>query len=78
MDNENKIMTNENGKIKKRKDVLEENSTLIKDSNLNLHKKRVPNIIYTTNEKQSDVTYLMMSDCSVNIGMYLKIIIIFI
>lgn len=67
MDNENKIMTNENGKIKKRKDILEENSTLIKDSNLNLHKKRVPNIIYTTNEKQSDVTYLMMGDCSINI-----------
>lgn len=77
MDNENKIMINENGKIKKRKDILEENSTLMKDSNLNLHKKRVPNIIYT-NEKQSDVTYLMMDDCSVNIGMYLKIIIIFI
>lgn len=52
--------------------MWEENSTLIEDSDLNLDMKQVPNIIYTAGGKQTDVTYLMMDDCSVNIGMYLE------
>ncbi|XP_017755731.1 PREDICTED: uncharacterized protein LOC108547644 [Eufriesea mexicana] len=66
MDNENKIISNENERIQGKGNILEENSTLVKDTDVNLNTKRVPNIIYATNEKQSDVTYLMMDDCSVN------------
>ncbi|XP_003397593.1 uncharacterized protein LOC100651527 isoform X2 [Bombus terrestris] len=66
MDNENKIMSNENERIQEKEYILEENSNLMKHSNLNLGTKRVSNIIYATNEKQPDVTYLMMDDCSAN------------
>lgn len=76
MDNENKIMSNENERIQEKEYILEENSNLMKHSNLNLGTKRVSNIIYATDEKQPDVTYLMMDDCSANMGMYLKLVII--
>ena len=76
MSNENKITSNENEKIQEKEYVLEETPCPMKNSNLNLGVKRVPNIIYATDEKQPDVTYVMMDDCSVNMGMYLKIIII--
>lgn len=79
MNNENKIISNENEKIQEKEYVLEETPCPMKNSNLNLGVKRVPNIIYATDEKQpdvTDVTYVMMDDCSVNMGMYLKIIII--
>ncbi|XP_071859273.1 uncharacterized protein [Bombus fervidus] len=66
MDNENKIMSNENERIQEKEYILEENSNLMKHSNLNLGTKRVSNIIYATDEKQPDVTYLMMDDCSTN------------
>ncbi|XP_033344695.1 uncharacterized protein LOC117230905 [Bombus vosnesenskii] len=66
MDNENKIMSNENERIQEKEYILEENSNLMKHSNLNLGTKRVSNIIYATDEKQPDVTYLMMDDCSAN------------
>ncbi|CAL7940112.1 unnamed protein product [Xylocopa violacea] len=64
--NENKILSKKNGRDREKEEVLEENSKLIESCNLNLDTKRVPNIIYTTDEKQSDVTYLMMDDCSIN------------
>ncbi|XP_043588827.1 uncharacterized protein LOC122570505 [Bombus pyrosoma] len=66
IDNENKIMSNENERIQEKEYILEENSNLMKHSNLNLGTKRVSNIIYATDEKQPDVTYLMMDDCSAN------------
>ncbi|XP_060814128.1 uncharacterized protein LOC132906191 [Bombus pascuorum] len=66
MDNENKIISNENERIQEKEYILEENSNLMKHSNLNLGTKRVSNIIYATDEKQPDVTYLMMDDCSAN------------
>lgn len=75
MDNGRKVMLNGNERVQKKTDELEENPALMEDSDLNLNTKQVPNIIYTTDEKQSDVTYLMMDECSVNIGRYYKIII---
>lgn len=75
INNENKITSNENERIQEKEYVLEETPSPMKNSNLNLGVKRVPNIIYATDEKQPDVTYVMMDDCSVNMGMYLKIII---
>ncbi|KAK9294294.1 hypothetical protein QLX08_011046 [Tetragonisca angustula] len=66
MSNENKITSNENEKIQEKEYVLEETPCPMKNSNLNLGVKRVPNIIYATDEKQPDVTYVMMDDCSVN------------
>lgn len=66
MNNENKITSNENEKIQEKEYVLEETPCPMKNSNLNLDVKRVPNIIYATDEKQPDVTYVMMDDCSVN------------
>ncbi|KAK1134461.1 hypothetical protein K0M31_007246 [Melipona bicolor] len=68
MNNENKITSNENEKIQEKEYVLEETSCPMKNSNLNLGVKRVPNIIYATDEKQPDVTYVMMDDCSVNMA----------
>lgn len=65
--NENRIFSTENQRIQKKENMWEENSTLIEDSDLNLDMKQVPNIIYTAGGKQTDVTYLMMDDCSVNI-----------
>lgn len=71
--NESKIISSGNQKIQKKDNLWEENSeTLIEDSNLDVHLKQVPNIIYAADDKQSDLTYLMMDNCSVNIGMYLK------
>ncbi|CAK9816521.1 Zinc finger protein 384 [Anthophora plagiata] len=66
MNDENKIMSNENERIQEKEDVLEENSTLVENSDLNLDTKQIPDIIYTSDEKQSDVTYLMMDDYSVD------------
>ncbi|KOC60685.1 Zinc finger protein 384 [Habropoda laboriosa] len=66
MHDENKIMSNENERVQEKEDALEENSTLMENSDLNLNTKQVPDIIYTSGEKQSDVTYLMMDDYSVN------------
>ncbi|KOX71793.1 hypothetical protein WN51_02363 [Melipona quadrifasciata] len=66
MNNENKITSNENEKIQEKEYILEETPCPMKNSNLNLGVKRVPNIIYATDEKQPDVTYVMMDDCSVN------------
>ncbi|XP_031838822.1 uncharacterized protein LOC116429684 isoform X2 [Nomia melanderi] len=66
--NENKIISSGNQKIQKKDNLWEENSeTLTEDSNLDLHLKQVPNIIYAADDKQSDLTYLMMDNCSVNI-----------
>ncbi|XP_076382227.1 uncharacterized protein LOC117224950 isoform X1 [Megalopta genalis] len=65
---EKKIISTKNQKIQKKDNSWEENSTLMDDSNLNLHMKRVPNIIYTSDDKHSDLTYLMMDNCSVNIA----------
>ncbi|KZC09423.1 Zinc finger protein 26 [Dufourea novaeangliae] len=65
--NEDKIVSSQSQKVRRKDNAWEENSTLIEDSDLNLDMKQVPNIIYATDEKQSDVTYLMMDDCSVNV-----------
>ncbi|XP_076284068.1 uncharacterized protein LOC143210770 isoform X2 [Lasioglossum baleicum] len=64
--NENKIET-KHETLQKEDDSWEENSTLMEDSNLNLHMKRVSNIIYASDDKHSDLTYLMMDNCPVNI-----------
>ncbi|XP_076659414.1 uncharacterized protein LOC143362828 isoform X2 [Halictus rubicundus] len=65
--NENKIISTKHQTMQKKDNSWEENSTLMEDSNLNLHMKRVSNIIYASDDKHSDLTYLMMDNCSVNI-----------
>ncbi|XP_053996275.1 zinc finger protein 37 homolog [Hylaeus anthracinus] len=64
--NENGILSREIRRIQKEENTWEENSTLIEDSDLNLNVKEVPNIMYSSDNKQTDVAYLMMDDCSVN------------
>lgn len=71
--NEDKNIIYKNGRLQEKERMMEENSTVIEGSDLNLNMKQVPNIIYAAHDKQSDVTYVMMNDSSINMGMYLYI-----
>ncbi|XP_076621421.1 uncharacterized protein LOC143341909 [Colletes latitarsis] len=67
MHNESGILSTETQRILKKENEWDENTTLIEDPDLNLDIKQVPEILYAADNKQTDVTYLMMDDCSVNI-----------
>ena len=64
--NEDKNITYKNGRLQEKERMTEENSTVIEGSDLNLNMKQVPKIIYAAHDKQSDVTYVMMNDSSIN------------
>lgn len=61
-----KILTAETQRIRQKGSSWSKNSRLL-HSEANSDAKQVPNIVYTTDNKQSDVTYVMMKNCSVNI-----------
>ncbi|XP_076238480.1 uncharacterized protein LOC143181772 isoform X2 [Calliopsis andreniformis] len=67
MHNEHKVMSTKSQRIQRKEHVCEDNSSEMEDPDLNLNVKEVPNIIYTADDKHSDVTYLMMDEDSVNI-----------
>ncbi|XP_026670362.1 zinc finger protein 652-like isoform X2 [Ceratina calcarata] len=64
--NGNKYISSEKKRIGGKENILEENSSAIQNCDLNLATRRVPKIICAADETPSNVTCLMMDDCSGN------------